>query len=280
MAVSAPFDMDEPLDASAPGSQALLVLVVVASVPTCPNRRRVDIGNIRRKVAAAKRCQPGTVEPMRKIAHLSHESAYFLLIEGRILIGPIVLIAQAPKNDRGVVVMLIDHVGKHGFRVLLQCLVADAGAAPWRLFPNHQAQLVAQVEHQPILLVVREPDEVCAHLADHPHLFAHQVVAHRGSHACVVRVTMRSAQQYTLAVQLKRPVLEEFDLAYAKALVQMRLSGGTGERNPAAIEARGFRRPELRRWDAKFGKLRKIVPGGDCPGRPMNGVVQRIPDLN
>src|ERR1035441_831329 len=89
---------------------ALLVLAVVAVVPACPDRWRVNIRNIARKVAAAKRGQPGAVEPMRKIAHLGHEDADRLLIKNRILVRPVVFIAQAPKNDGRMIVMLVDHV--------------------------------------------------------------------------------------------------------------------------------------------------------------------------
>src|ERR1035437_5694765 len=198
MAVRSPFSMDESLHAVAPGGQALLVLAVVAPVPSSPDRGRVDIGNIARKVAAAKRGQPGAIEPMRKVAHLGHEGANRLLIEDRILVWPVVLIAQSPENDGGVIVMLVDHVREHIPDIALERLVPHPGSAPRNLFPNQQAELIAQIEHQPILLVMRQPDEVGAHLADHLHFLAYQVVAHCGSHPCMIGMAMCAAQKHAL----------------------------------------------------------------------------------
>src|ERR1039458_3792011 len=143
MTIRSPFGMDEPLHAVAPGSQALLILAVVAPVPSSPDGGRVDIRNIACKVAAAKRGQPGIVEPMRKVPHLGHEGAYRLLIEDRILVWPVVLIVRSPQNGGGVIVMLVDHVREHIPDIALERLVPHSGAAPGNLFPYQQAELVA-----------------------------------------------------------------------------------------------------------------------------------------
>ena len=68
--------------------------------------------------------------------------------------------------------MLIDHIAQHAMRLLLPNVVADAAAAPWDLFPNHDAEFVAEIEDDARLLIMREPDEVRAHVLDHLHLFA------------------------------------------------------------------------------------------------------------
>ncbi len=69
------------------------------------------------------------------------------------------------------------------------------------------------------LLIVREPDEVRAHLANQPHLFAHLLVGHRRGIARVVGVAMRTAQQHALAVQLERPMLDELEVRMPKRSV-------------------------------------------------------------
>ena len=114
--------------------------------------------------------------------------------------------------------MLVDHVSEHVLRILLKSFAPDAGATPGNFFPNHETKLIAQIKYQPVLLVVRETDEVCAHLTDELHLFAHQIVTHGGSHARVIRMTLRAAQEHPFAVQLERTMLDKLELAYAKAL--------------------------------------------------------------
>ena len=96
-------------------------------------------------------------------------------------------------------------------RVLLKRLAPDAGAAPRHFFPNHQTKLIAQVEHQAVLLVVGEADEVCAHLANQLHLLADQIVTHRRSHAGVVGMALGAAQEYAFAVQLEGAMLDKLE---------------------------------------------------------------------
>src|SRR5882757_1403927 len=104
MAVRAPFDVDEALHALALCQQTLLILAIVSAIPAGPYRGRIHIGDVAREVAAAKRGQARTVEAVRQIAHLSHEATDRLLVNARILVRPVVLIAQPPQDDRRVVV--------------------------------------------------------------------------------------------------------------------------------------------------------------------------------
>ena len=82
-----------------------------------------------------------------------------LLIVG-VFGGPVVLVAEAPEENAGVVVVLGDHVAEHAARHLFEDVVADAAAAPGDLFPDEDAEPVAEIEHAARLLVVREADEV------------------------------------------------------------------------------------------------------------------------
>ncbi len=131
------------------------------------------------------------------------------LIDGRIFAGPVVLIAQAPHEHTGVVEVLVDHVGEHERASVLPFFVAHAGAAPRRLLPHQQAEFVAEIQHQPRLLIVAEADEVRAHRLHQFHLGANQLVGLRGGKAGMVHVALRAPQQQALAIQLEGPVVHE-----------------------------------------------------------------------
>ena len=176
-----------------------------------------------------------------------------------ILVRPIILVAQPPQNDGRVVVVLVDHVRQHALRILLKGLAADPRATPRNLFPHHQAKFVAQFEHQPVLLVVGEPDKIRAHIADHPHLFTHLVVAHCCGHAGVVGMPLRAPEQHPLAIQFEGPCSTNSVLADAEALVEAGLAGRGGQGYPAAIELWRLRRPEFGDQNAKCRELRDTV---------------------
>ena len=163
---------------------------------------------------------------------------------------------------------------------MLKCLAPHARATPRSLFPNHQAKLIAQVQHQPVLLVVAETDKVCAHLADQLHLFAHLVVAHCGGHSRMVGMALRAAQQHPFAIQHEGTVFDKLNLAYAKTLVEMGLPRGTGQCDSAAIEMWKFRRPKLRRCQVEFCNVCKTAPGGNILCRMMNVATPRVGNLN
>ena len=203
---------------------------------------------------------------MGEVAHLGHEAADGGLIEAGVLVGPVVLVAETPENDRWVVTVLIDHVGEHIFGVLLEGLAADAGAAPGGLLPDHQAELVAEVEDEAVLLVVGEADEVRAHGADEAELFADEVVGHGGGDACVVGMARGAAEEDTLAVELEWAVVDEFDVADAEALVELGLASGGGEGDAAGVEVGGIGRPEFGSGDGEGGELGEAGPRGGGAG--------------
>ena len=142
-----------------------------------------------------------------------------VLVDLGIFGGPVVFVAEAPEQNAGMVVVLRDHVAQGAAAHLLEDVVADTAAAPGNLFPHEQAEAVAELEYTARLLVVREADEVCAHVFDELHLLIEQVVGHRRSVACVIFVAMGSAQQQTLAVQLEGPMVDELSVANAEGLV-------------------------------------------------------------
>ena len=163
----------------------------------------------RAKSHRRKRRQPRRILPVRHVAQLRHECTNRILIHRRILGRPIIFVAETPQNDARMIAMLIDHRRQLVLRHLLPRSVADAAAAPRQLLPHQQPKLIAQLEHQPRLLIVREPDEVRAHLLNHLHLFARHIIRNRRRIPSMVFMPMRSAQQQPLAIQLERPMLDE-----------------------------------------------------------------------
>ena len=142
------------------------------------------------------------------------------LVDLGILGGPVVLVAEAPQQNAGMVVVLRDHVAQGAAAHLFEDVIANAATAPGNLLPHEEAEPVAVLEHAPRLLIVRQPDEICAHVLDEVHLLVEQVVGHRRCVAGVVFVAMRPAQQQTLAIQLERAMVDEFGVADAEGLVR------------------------------------------------------------
>ena len=124
-----------------------------------------------------------------------------------------------------MVVVLFDHVGEHVLGVLLECLVPDARTAPWHLFPDHQTEFVAQVEDNPVLLVVSKPNKIRAHLADQLHLLSNEVITHRSGETGMIGMALRAAKENTLAIELEWAMLDELEMADPKALFLDALAG-------------------------------------------------------
>ena len=94
-----------------------------------------------------------------------------LLVDARVLGGPVVFVAEAPEKDRwGGCSAGRSCCGACAAAHFFEDVVADAAAAPRNLFPDEDAESVAEIEHAARLLVVGEADEVCAHLLDELHL--------------------------------------------------------------------------------------------------------------
>ncbi len=101
----------------------------------------------------------------------------------------------------------------------MERVAADASAAPGDLFPDEDAEFVAEFEDAARLLVVCEADEVHAHVLDELHLLTDEVVGHRGCIAGVVFVAMGAAQEEAFAIELEGAMFDELGVADAEGLV-------------------------------------------------------------
>ena len=201
---------------------------------------------------------------MREVAHFGHEPADGLLIDAGVFAGPVIFIAQAPEDDGRMVDMLVDQVGQHAFGVLLESRVAHPGAAPGSFLPHHQAELVAEIEDEAVLLVVREADEVRSHLANHREFLAHEVIGHRCGSSGVVCMARGAAEEYAGAVELERAVFDELKAADAEAFFYGRCACGARKCDAAAVEVRRVGGPEARLCDGEGGEIKEA--GGWCVG--------------
>src|SRR6185312_11014713 len=158
------------------------------------------------------------IELVRKVAQLRHEGANGFLVHARVLGWPVVLITESPEDHAGMIAVLVDGIRQLLAHHLFPVVAADAAAAPRRFLPHQQAKLVAEIEHETVLLIVREADEVRAHRLDELHLFADQIIRQGARVASVVFVPMRATQQQTLTVQLEWAMLDELEVTDAEAL--------------------------------------------------------------
>src|SRR6185369_13382775 len=143
--------------------------------------------------------------------------------------------------------MLIDHVAQHAARLFLVAVAAEAAATPRNLFPNEQAQLVAQIENRARLLKMAKTDEVCAEVFDQLHLFAHEILGHGRAEAGVIFMTLRAANQQSLAVEFEWSVLDELKRAHAKLFADFRYAVAViCDRYETYVERWFFRRPQHR----------------------------------
>ena len=217
--VRAPLDVDEVrFYFGPPGCEGLFVLGVETAVPACPDAGRVDVGDVGGEVAAAEAGDARGVERVREVVHLLHEFADGGFVDGGVLVGPVVFIAEAPDEDAGVVVMLLDEIGEGGFGLGLPLRVADAFAAPGGFFPDEDAELVAEVEHEFGLLIVREADEVDAHFFHERELLAEEVFGLSSGEVRVVHVALRAVEEQAFAVELEGAVGKPFGVLETEAL--------------------------------------------------------------
>ena len=114
--------------------------------------------------------------------------------------------------------MLVDEVGQHGARLLFPFFTHDAGAAPGRLLPDQQAQLIAEVKHHARLLIVAKADEVCTHGLDQLQFLAELVIGLGGGNFGVVHMALCTAQQQALAVEFEGTVIDKLRVPDAEPL--------------------------------------------------------------
>src|SRR5262252_8456285 len=175
---------------------------------------------------------------MRLLIQRLHEGTDLLLVELGEVARPVILVAKTPDDYRGMIVVLVDHVSQHAFRLPLVALPSQSAAAPWDLLPDQQTQLVAAIEHGARLLIMAQPDEVCSHLFDQRHLFANEILGHRRAEQSVILVALRAPDEESLAIELERAVLEEFEVPKAKPLDHLHLSLRSGQSDFASVQSR------------------------------------------
>src|SRR5690606_21998911 len=160
MAVATPLHVEEMvyLFEFRPGS--CLIVSIHAAVPPCPDGGRVDIDDVLTEIAPADGRFAGRVELMGKIVQFLHERSYFLLVELFKIARPVVFIPQPPDNDRGVIVMLLYHIGQHPSGLRFINLAAQSTAAPRYFFPYQYTQAIARFQDDTRLLVMPKSNEI------------------------------------------------------------------------------------------------------------------------
>src|SRR6185312_1181167 len=118
---------------------------------------------------------------------------------------------------------------------------------------------------------MRQADEICAHVANHLHFFARNVVRNSGGKGGVVFVAMGSAQEEFFSVQEKRPVLLKFKMPQTETLRADLLSVLAAEREAALIKRGRGRRPELWVSNGEFRKLPHSLPWLQAQALGMHG---------
>ena len=236
------------------------ILAVAARIPACPDARRIDVDHVFAEVAAADRRLPRRIERVDEAVEFGHEGADRLLVEGGEVAGPVVLVAEAPEDDRRVVPVLVDQCPEHVTALLPVAFAAKPAAAPGDFLPDEQAQLVAEVEDERCLLVVAEADEVGPHLLDLRHRAADHVVGHGCRDSRVVFVVVGAAEEQPLAIELEGPVRHPLHAPQAESLVHAVLAVRRGERHRAGVELGRRGRPGGRRGNREGVEFLLVLP--------------------
>ena len=84
---------------------------------------------------------------MAESVQFRHEGPDCFRVESLKVARPVVLVAKPPKNHRGVVVMLVDHVAQHVAALLAKSLSTESATAPRDFLPHQQAKFIAEIEH-------------------------------------------------------------------------------------------------------------------------------------
>ena len=132
---------------------------------------------------------------MGKAVQLNHKRPDGIRVESFKIPGPAIFISQSPKNDGGMIEMLVNHRFKHGAALLLVTIAAKSPTTPWNLLPNKQAQFIAQLQDLRRLLVMTEPDEIRAHVLDLLKCLTNNLIRHGCADPGVVLVILGAAQQ-------------------------------------------------------------------------------------
>src|ERR1700716_4102800 len=90
------------------------------------------------------------------------------------------------------------------------------------------------------------PNKVRAHFFDERQFAPDQIFGHGRAQTCMVLVTLRAAQQQSLAVEFERSLFYKFKRAQAKPFARLVFTVRAFERNYTAIERRTVNGPDAR----------------------------------
>ncbi len=203
------------------------------------------------------------------------------------------LVAQRPDDDRGVVLVPVDHVlgaghaGPRPLGVVTGVLVADAVGLQVGLVDEVEAVLVGEFVPQRVVRVVRGADAVHVQPLDDPDVLDQVLAGERDAAVRVHLVAVGAAEGDRLAVDPHQPVLER-ELADADPVGQGldHLAGRIAQAQDGRVEVRVLRGPQpglrhgLRRpyGDVLPGPHRAEV-GGLLQGAGPDGVPAGVVEL-
>ena len=130
------------------------------------------------------------------------------------------------------------------------------------------------------LLIVGQADEVGADVFDKLKFPADYVLGHGGGQAGVVFMALRAAQEELFSIQAENAMRREFEPAQAKPLFDAMLPMCGLERNGAAVEVRGFRRPQRGSGDRKGRYFPRAAPRRKRLGGNVNFAAGGIGDAD
>ena len=231
MTVASPFGMQEMGEACDGSLLHLAIIGEASAVPTCPNRRRIDIDDVGTEVAATNDRLSLGIELMGVIVERSHQRTDTHRIDdcGEIA-RPVIFVAEAPKDDARMMTMLSDHVFEHPMSLLLIPFSPYSTTTPGNLFPHEDAKRVAEVEHEVALLVMAQSDEVGTHVLDLLHLLSDLLIGHSGTHSGMVLMAMCTLQEQTATIEEEGPMLAELITAEAEATLDDLLAKSDAKR--------------------------------------------------
>ena len=209
------------------------------------------------------------VHPGRELADLAHVGRVDLLADPGALLAPQEDLVHGPPEDhRGVVVVLPDHLLQHRPRVLLERL-GDVDVVDHRdLLPDQQPEAVGGLQDGRVLRVVREAEEVGAHLLDPLEVADVPLVRQRRAEPLDVLVAVGAVEDQPLAVEEEPLVRIEAEPAEAeRARHAVRALPVDVNLRRDTVKRGVVRRPQLRVRDPRERQLDRLAgAGGESDG--------------
>ena len=235
MVISSPLHMQEMFYLLHFSFGNILVLRILTTIPSCPDRRRIHVHNIAAESTTTDSCLTACIHLMRNRIQFTHQTAYLALFKFREIVRPIIFITQSPDNDRRMIVVLGDHINQHILRLVAICFITDSTTAPRNLFPHKNSQFVTKIEDDFRLLIMTKAYKIDAHFLHHLHLMDHLLFSHGRSHTCMIFMAMSTSQQKTSAIQMERTLLYKFKRTEAETLTGGHLLSISRHRNLTGI---------------------------------------------